>query len=68
VSKSTHTPGPWKTRKGFEDGTIEIFAPDTEIKKPFLPTELAIVLCESAKGKANTRLIAVAPELLTATN
>jgi hypothetical protein len=60
----THTPGPWKTRKGFSTGTIEIFAPNPKIKKPYYPTELAEVEAEDAEGKANAKLIACAPEML----
>lgn len=61
-----HTAGNWKTRKGFSAYTIEIFAPDPEIKKPFKPTELAVVEADTPEGKANARLIAAAPELLEA--
>lgn len=63
---SKHTPGPWKTRNGFQDGSIEIFRPNKAIKKPFYPTEIAVVEAEEKEGKANARLIAAAPELLEA--
>lgn len=58
-----HTPGPWKTRKGFQNGTIEIFKPNKAIKKPFYPTEIAVVEAENEEGRANARLIAAAPTL-----
>jgi hypothetical protein len=61
-----HTPGPWKARKGFDSETIEVFAPNSKIKKPFQPTDLAVVQADSREGKANARLIAAAPELLEA--
>jgi len=52
-----HTPGPWKTRKGFDSDTIEVFAPNPKIEMPFQPTELAVVQADSREGKANARLI-----------
>ena len=61
-----HTLGPWKTRNGFQDGTIEIFKPNKAIKKPFYPTEIAVVEAEDKEGKANAKLIAAAPDLLAA--
>jgi len=61
-----HTPGPWKTRKGFDSDTIEVFAPNPKIGRPFQPTELAVVQADSREGKANASLIAAAPELLEA--
>ena len=54
------TPGPWKSRKGFHDGTVEIFAPDKDIKPPFYPTELASVEADRKQGKANAKFIAAA--------
>lgn len=60
---SAHTPGPWKKRKGFDPDTLEIFAPNPALKKPFYPTELAVVRSEDEEGKANARLIVAAPEL-----
>ena len=64
--KLKHTPGPWKTRKGFDSDTIEVFAPNPKIEKPFRPTALAVVEAEDAAGKANAKLIASSPELLAA--
>ena len=43
----------------------EIYAPNPKIKKPFIPTQLADVRAECKEGKANARLIAAAPELLS---
>ena len=65
-----HTPAPWKTRKGFGHGEIDVFHPDRSIKKPCIPTELAIVQINDdtkesiAESRANARLIAAAPDLL----
>lgn len=65
-----HTPGPWKTRKGFGHGEIDVFHPTRKVKKPFVPTELAIVQINDdtkesiAESRANARLIAAAPDLL----
>jgi hypothetical protein len=61
-----HTPAPWKTRKGFDSDTIEVFAPNPKIEKPFRPTALAVVEADDAAGKANARLISAAPDLLAA--
>lgn len=61
-----HTPGPWKKRKGFQDGTVEIFKPNKALKKPFYPTEIAVVEADSREGKANARLMAAAPTMLAA--
>lgn len=63
---SKHTPGPWKIRKGFDEGTKEIYFPNPKIKKPFYPTELCVVAAEGSEGKSNARLIAAAPDLLEA--
>jgi hypothetical protein len=60
---AAHTPGPWKKRKGFEDGTIEIFKSEKAIKKPAYPTEIAVVHADDKEGKANARLIAEAPTI-----
>ena len=65
-----HTPAPWKTRKGFGHGEIDVFHPDRSIKKPCIPTELAIVQINDdtkesiAESRANARLIAAAPEMV----
>lgn len=61
-----HTPGPWKTRDGFDGDSIEIYRPNPKIKKPFYPTQLATVPAEDKEGKVNARLIAAAPDLLEA--
>jgi hypothetical protein len=51
------TPRPWKTRKGFSSDTIEIFAPNPKIKKPFQPTAIAVVEADTPEGKANAKII-----------
>lgn len=63
---SAHTPGPWKLRKGFDEDTKEVFRPNPKLKKPFYPTELAVVRGDDREGLANARLIAAAPDLLAA--
>ena len=60
-----HTPGPWKTRKGFFSDSVEIYKPK-HLKKPFIPTEIAVIRVEGPEGEANARLISAAPELLEA--
>lgn len=57
-----HTPGKWKTRIGFLRDTIEVFAQNPKIKKPFRPTALAVVESDTSEGKANARLISAAPD------
>lgn len=68
MEEMKHTPGPWKARKGFHADTIEIFHPDKSVKPPFYPCEIATIASDrdTAKAKANARLIAAAPELLEA--
>ena len=68
MTETKHTPGPWKARKGFHADTIEIFHPDKSVKPPFYPCEIATIASDrdTAKAKANARLIATAPELLEA--
>ena len=68
MTETKHTPGPWKARKGFHADTIEIFHPDKSVKPPFYPCEIATIASDrdTAKAKANARLIAAAPELLEA--
>lgn len=62
-----HTPGPWNTRPGsFGEKTREVFRKDKSIKKPFFPTEIAVVRIDDAAGRANAKLIAEAPEMLKA--
>lgn len=55
---STPTPDygePWKTREGFDDDTIEVYAPNPRIEEPFQPCSLAVV--ESPlKGVSTKRL------------
>ena len=63
---AAHTPGPWKSRTGFDSDMREIYAPNPKIKKPFMPTQLADVRADCKEGKANARLIAAAPDLLEA--
>lgn len=60
-----HTPGPWKTRKGFFSDAVEIYKPK-HLKKPFIPTEIAVIRVEGPEGEANARLIVTAPDLLQA--
>lgn len=60
-----HTPGPWKTRKGFFSDAVEIYKPK-HLKKPFIPTEIAVIRVEGPEGEANARLIVTAPDLLAA--
>lgn len=66
--KDSHTPGPWKAREGFHADTIEIFHPDKSVKPPFYPCEIATIASDrdTAKAKANARLISATPELLEA--
>ena len=66
MSEHKHTPGPWATREGFSDDTIEIYQKEATFEWPCRPNELAIVEAEDAEGRANARLIAAAPELLEA--
>ena len=66
--KTKYTKGHWKTRKGFSSDTIEVFAPNPKIKKPFKPTALAVVEADTPEGKANARLMAAAPIMLEAIN
>lgn len=54
------TPGPWKLRNGFENGTKEVFRPDSKVKRPFEVVELATVGTTSPKGKACAKFIAAA--------
>lgn len=67
---SKYTPAPWKTRKGFSHDEIDIFHPDRAVKKPCIPTGLAIVQINDdtkesiAESRANARLISAAPDLL----
>ena len=63
--KDSHTPGPWKTRKGFFSDAVEIYKPK-RLMKPFIPTEIAIIRSEGPEGEANAHLIATAPDLLEA--
>ena len=65
MTKTQHTPGSWKVRKGFDSSTLEIYHPDKTVKPPFYPTEIATVT-DITGQKANARLIAAAPELLEA--
>ena len=68
MTETKHTPGPWKARKGFHADTIEIFHPNKSVKPPFYPCEIATIASDrdTAKAKANARLIAAAPDLLQA--
>jgi hypothetical protein len=66
--KTKHTKGLWKTRKGFSSDTIEVFAPNPKIEKPFRPTALAVVEADTPEGKANAQLICAAPLMLEAIN
>lgn len=50
-----HTKGRLKMRQGFEDGTKELYVPDSSIKKPFEPTAIATVSADDAEGMANAR-------------
>ena len=63
---AAHTPGPWKSRNGFDSDMKEIYAPNPKIKKPFMPTQLADVRADCKEGKANAKLISAAPDLLEA--
>ena len=55
------TPGPWKSRKGFDSGTREIFRPDKSVKPPFYPSELAVIDTDIGEnGGANARYLAAA--------
>ena len=65
MTETKHTPGPWKTRKGFFSDAVEIYKPK-HLMKPFIPTEIAIIRSEGPEGEANARLISAAPELLEA--
>lgn len=58
MSGAAHTPGPWEF-----DGVCQIFeAKRTYMRVAFLPSDHA----EYASSKANGRLIAAAPELVSA--
>ena len=63
---TAHSKGPWKSRAGFSDGTVEIYSPDPSVKLPFRPNALAEVEADTPEGKANARLIKAAPRLLDA--
>ena len=65
MTETKHTPGPWKTRKGFFSDAVEIYKPK-HLMKPFIPTEIAIIRIEGPEGEANAHLIATAPDLLEA--
>jgi hypothetical protein len=74
VNDVQYKPGPWKTRKGWSPGTIEIFRPNPKIKKPFRPSQFATVQINDdtkesiAKSRRDARLIAAAPDLLAVVN
>lgn len=59
--ETQHTPGPWRTRKRFEDCARVIVASDFEDNGPIC--ELA-GLRRSREEAANQALISAAPELL----
>lgn len=60
-----HTPGPWKTRRGFDKDEIEVFD-SVKVKRPFRRCAIATIHDNVDGKRANARLISAAPELLEA--
>jgi len=64
---SKHTPGPWKTRRGYiDEEQVEVYPLNSKVKRPALPSEIATVSDAYPEMRANARLIAAAPDLLEA--